>query len=159
MKNGGKKITAECDIVFLHFQPNPFKYLKSSTVFALPSLWEGLANVLVEALVCGAPVVSTDCRAGPREVLAPGTDIRRETKEPEYAEYGILMPTFDDRFYTASEPLTATELVWADTLCRMLLDKGLRQKYTNKSKERVKDFTLEKFSLMWGKILDKVLRS
>ncbi|HUT66783.1 MAG TPA: glycosyltransferase [Spirochaetota bacterium] len=109
--------------------------------------------------VCGAPVVSADCRAGPREVLAPGTDIRRETKEPEFAEYGVLMPTFDDRFYSAGAPLSATELIWADTLFRMLLDKGLRQKYTNKSKERVKDFTLEKFSLMWGKILDKVLKS
>ena len=159
VKNGEKKNIAECDIVFLDFQPNPFKYLKSSTVFALPSLWEGLANVLVEALVCGVPVVSSDCRAGPREVLAPGTDIRRETKEPEFAEYGVLMPTFDDRFYSAGAPLSATELIWADTLFRMLLDSGLRQKYTNESKERAKDFTLEKFRLMWKKILDEVLQS
>ncbi len=110
-----------------------------------------------------AGVRSTCClfrlQSGPRELLAPGSDFRKETKEPDFAEYGILMPTFDDRFYSAGEPLTATELIWSDVLSRVLLDGELRRQYTNRSKERVKDFTVDKLEPFWERILDEVLES
>jgi glycosyltransferase involved in cell wall biosynthesis len=54
------------------FLDNPYPYLKQASVFAFSSAWEGLGNVLVEALALGTPAVSTDCPSGPREVLQDG---------------------------------------------------------------------------------------
>ncbi|MFO0920033.1 MAG: glycosyltransferase, partial [Planctomycetaceae bacterium] len=54
------------------FQQNPVPYFKSADVFVLPSLWEGLPNVLIEALLLGIPSVATDCPTGPREVTEEG---------------------------------------------------------------------------------------
>ena len=54
------------------FQENPFSFMARASLFVLPSAWEGSPGVLVQALACGCPVLSTDCASGPREILQDG---------------------------------------------------------------------------------------
>ncbi len=71
------------DVAFPGFVDNPFAYMARAAVFVLSSAWEGFGNVIVEALACGCPVVSTDCLSGPAEILENG-------------KYGPLAPVGDD---------------------------------------------------------------
>ena len=70
------------DVSFPGFTANPYAFMARASLFVLSSVWEGLGNVLIEALAVGTPVVATDCRYGPGEILADG-------------KYGPLTPVGD----------------------------------------------------------------
>ena len=71
------------DLELPGFVQNPFKYMARASLFVLSSRYEGLPGVVIQALACGCPVVSTDCPHGPAEILAGG-------------RYGRLVPVGDD---------------------------------------------------------------
>jgi len=60
------------DVQLRGFVDNPFPYMREASAFVLSSRWEGLPGVLIQAMACGAPVVSTDCPSGPHEILEGG---------------------------------------------------------------------------------------
>jgi glycosyltransferase involved in cell wall biosynthesis len=70
------------DVAMPGFVDNPFAFMARAAVFVLSSTYEGLPGVLIQALACGCPVVSTDCPSGPREILEDG-------------QFGPLVPVGD----------------------------------------------------------------
>lgn len=61
------------DIDLPGFVANPYQYMARASLLVLSSLYEGLPGVLIQALACGCPVVSTDCPGGSKEILAGGS--------------------------------------------------------------------------------------
>jgi len=56
-------------IIFKGFEPNPYPYIKNAKATILSSNYEGLPTVLIESLILGTPIVSTNCSSGPSEIL------------------------------------------------------------------------------------------
>ena len=76
------QLGVQADVQFPGFVDNPFAFMARARLFVLSSRWEGCPNVLIEAMACGVPVVSTDCPSGTAEVLQGGA-------------YGRLVPVGD----------------------------------------------------------------
>jgi glycosyltransferase involved in cell wall biosynthesis len=77
-----RELGVAADVALPGFVLNPFPYMARAAMLVLSSLHEGLAMVVIEALACGCPVVSTDCPSGPAEILEGG-------------RYGALVPVGD----------------------------------------------------------------
>ena len=140
------------DVVLLGHRQNPHKYLSRSSIFAFPSLYEGFPNALVEAMICGLPVIASDCKTGPREILAPDTEYRR-INTVEECEYGILVPAAEDDWLDACEPLTGDELLLKQAMEAMLADAEKRERYRQKSIERGNMFAMDRIIENWMEIL------
>ncbi len=75
-------------VLFLGRRKNVFPFLRKASVFVLSSNWEGMPNVLLEAMAIGTPIVATDCPTGVREVVAQSSD---DANFPVITERGILV--------------------------------------------------------------------
>ena len=88
-----EQLNLGADVSLPGFVANPYPYMARAAIFALSSRWEGLPSVLIEALYCGAAIVSTDCPSGPQEILAGG-------------RYGRLAQVGDSEAFAAAIQLT-----------------------------------------------------
>jgi glycosyltransferase involved in cell wall biosynthesis len=59
-------------IKLVGYQDNPFKYIRIADLFILSSKYEGLPNVLIEAMFLKKSLISSDCPTGPKEILDNG---------------------------------------------------------------------------------------
>jgi glycosyltransferase involved in cell wall biosynthesis len=116
------------DLVLLPgFVANPYAYMRRATVFVLSSAWEGCPNVLLEALACGCPIVSTDCPSGPKEILANG-------------KYGALVPVRDSAALASG--------------IEMALDGG---GIAHVPEAALKDYAIERVACRYLKLFDRAM--
>lgn len=112
-----KHLGIENSVHFLGRQSNPFKLMSRATMLVMPSLSEGMSNVLVEAMACRCPIVATDIKGGiTRELLNDG-------------DVGLIVPRED------AEAL-------AEAIERLLGDTALRERFASRGFLRAKDFYL-----------------
>lgn len=122
---------------------NPFKYISNAHCFVLSSNLEGLPTVLLESLACGVPIISTDCKTGPREILAPHTNLLKQIESGvEKGEYGLLVPPKD------IDSLKEAMLL-------MMSDEKLHAKYRDKAAVRAMDFDQQKIIEAYKTILNQ----
>lgn len=145
IKNEIKKLRLEKNVELLGYEKNPYLYMKNSSLFVLSSFYEGMPNVILEAMYCGLPIISTDCKSGPREIIAPNSDLNCEIDKVSLDEYGILVPVLKDK---------SCEKIMGDAIIKMLKDSKLRDNYSRKSKKRIKDFSKDKMIDNWNIVLD-----
>lgn len=131
-------------VYFTGHQMNPYKYVYRSDCFVFPSLWEGFPNALVEAMICGKPVIAANCLSGPGEILSPnGKD-----------KYGILMPDDVTPWLDATKPLTLIEKKYIENIVSILTDNREKEYYSNQSLVRAMDFKIDSIVKQWFKIIE-----
>lgn len=101
---------------FVGFSDMPYAWMASADLLVLSSHYEGFGNVLVEAMSVGTPVISTDCKSGPREILCDG-------------KYGNLVPVGD-----------------VDALAQAMLQALEEEHDTEALKRRAADFAVDKIA-------------
>lgn len=114
LKKQAEKLGIKNKIDFYGYAANPYSFFYEADAVVLCSLYEGLPTVLVEALACGATVISTDCPSGPAEILMNGA-------------YGVLVPQGD-----------------AEALALGILEGTRRKADLQKQKRRAMDFSVQK---------------
>lgn len=149
LKDLADKLGIADKVIFTGYIKNPHIVLQYSEMFIFSSLSEGLGNVLLEALAFNMPIVSVDCVAGPREILAPDTNIHSTAKSMELCKYGILVPAMDNDHFNPVDELTPAEKELSRAIVRMHQDEELREKYSRCAQKRIMDFDAEKIIESW----------
>ncbi|HNW44792.1 MAG TPA: glycosyltransferase [Elusimicrobiales bacterium] len=150
---GAAPMTGKEDVFFAGFQEHPYKFFSRAKVFAFTSLWEGLPNAVIEALACGLPVISSDCRSGPRELLAPGTDFAAAAVMPEETATGLLMPPFKVTPPEFDTETDGREKLWAEKILELLADAPRLAKLRRACEDRAEAFSLPKKTAEWHSLL------
>lgn len=125
-----KKLDLSKNTALLGFKENPYKFMKRASVLALSSFREGFGDVIVEAMACGLPVVSTNC-AGPSEIIENGKN-------------GILVPRSDER-------------ALAKGILQVLNNSFLAQKLSKQGLNRAKDFSVEKSIKEYEEVFEEII--
>lgn len=112
-------------VLFLGFKSNPYKYMKTSDLFVLSSRWEGFGHVIVEAMATGIPVISTDCKSGPKEIIND--------------KYGVLVPVSDFKKLSSE-------------IIKMLNNDDKRNRLSKLGYERSKKFHVKKIIKEYEKL-------
>ncbi len=148
------RLGLEADVHFAGFVAQPWAFLARSTVFVLPSLWEGLPNALLEAMASGVAVIAADCRSGPREILDGPEHLDREARGVEYCAHGVLVPVASGRRWGPDDPLEPAERFLAEAMTALLEDRARRLSYVRAGLARAAMFEPARVVPLWRALIE-----
>lgn len=132
------------DVYFLGFQKNPYRFISRDSIFLMTSFYEGLPNVLLEAMVCGAFVVSSDCKTGPTEILFDDEWREYSSSEMKLGKNGLLLPVPKDHY---------SEKVWVNEINKILLRPEEISSVVNNSIKSSQRYRLDSVLGEWSDLL------
>lgn len=124
-----KKLNLSDSVHFLGWKSNVYPYISKSDIFVLSTKYEGFSYVILEAMACGIPVISTDAPYGPAEILNNG-------------EFGILTTIADVKKMSSS-------------IASIIFDNNKSNYFKKKSFDRIKDFREKDMLVKYKKIIDE----
>lgn len=139
-------------VSFTGLQARSYLSLLKANVFLFSSIYEGFGNVIVEAMACGLPIISTNCKYGPLEILTGSSNYNKKQKSVVYGKYGILIPNQDDADYETRVSLLAREII------KLFKDQKLQNHYRKQSLKRCQDFTAERMARKYAQLFDTLLK-
>jgi len=111
---------------------NPYPLIKTAQLVSVPSRYEGLPTLILEALALGTPVVAADCASGPSEILEGG-------------RYGLLVPPENPS-------------VLAESISRLLRSPALRQNLASQGYTRAQAFAPANIVPRWERLLREAVK-
>ena len=133
---------ANQNVKFLGKQKDVYKFLSKADCFVFSSNYEGFPNVLLEAMSCNLPIISTDCKSGPREILAPRSDFLNQTDSIEVCEYGILVQVGNKKYMKQ-----AMKIIYEN--------KELRYNFKQISNKRLDEFITNNIIKKWERVINE----
>lgn len=113
-----KQVGVVANIDFHGYTSNPFSFMAHADAFVMTSISEGFPSVLLEAMACEVPVVYTDCRFGPNEII-------------EQEKNGLLVPMRNPE-------------ACAKAITSILDDQKFAQRMVRNASHTVKNFNVKK---------------
>jgi glycosyltransferase involved in cell wall biosynthesis len=147
VREGALPAGCDADVVFAGFQRNPHALVARSTLFVLPSLWEGFPLALCEAMACGTPVVTADCPTGPREIVGEAPPPRRPLAAAEHTARGVLLPLVRAGGGTTD--------LWSSTIAGLLADGAARRRLADGASAAIARFDRTMVLQRWLRLLEE----
>lgn len=148
-----KKLHLEKYVIFLGYIKNAHKFMERCNLFVLPSLYEGLGNVLLEAMALSIPVISTACKSGPGEIIDPDSGINEKCNDLKVCKYGILIPPYpiEDNIH---DDCKNEEKYLIEAINLLITDRNLFEDLKKHSLERSSYFSADTIYEEWKKIFE-----
>ncbi len=148
LKSISKDMEIEKSVIMVGASTDVGYYFQHARAFVMTSKVEGFPNVMVEAMVYGVPVITSDSPGGCGEIVGKNKSL----DEIQYCEYGILTPHIKGKTPEIKSLVREEELL-GTAMLELLRDDELYRKYSGKSRERAKDFSEEKIMALWDDVL------
>ena len=125
-----KSLQLENSVTFLGHVKDPFEYYGIADIFVLPSLYEGMPNVLLEAMSCSLPIITTKASSGIVDLI-------------DHNENGLLVKTGDEN------ELRNAILLLAE-------NRTIRYKLGKKARETILQYNLPTIMLKWDELISRL---